>query len=415
MSQLGQAKLKGFKAEPSVQNDPQPSMEEQTVVEVHVQPVMADPTAGQKDPQPVMEEPPVSGTDPQPSAAEPSDKAAPQAQTETRSGPGPSTQRLPEQMMHKNRLQEYTQRSSIPLPIYHTVNEGFQHAPRFRSTVLVDGASYTSPNSFSHRKAAEQDVAKLALECISQKIKDEGCPLIREDTIFCKSILNEYAVKMNLEKPIYNTVQSEGLLPIFESSLVFSGTRYTGDAGRNKKEAEQLAARAVILSMLGNTGSGTLLSEIIKSKMKLYVALHRVKDARQMQNTSVPGEGHIGITPGISSDKGKEIEVVGGSENLPVTAIAGSSPGELANIPVTHQPAHEFKKPKAEPMPGTITTPIMFVPPVFEQSPVICSTSGKKRNRKNKKKADKKRRIGSQLPVASVLPLNQASPCSVAQ
>ena len=57
---------------------------------------------------------------------------------------------------------------------------------------------------------------------------------------------------MNLEKPTYTTVQPEGLLPVFVSSLVFSGVTYTGDAGRNKKEAEQLAARAVILSILGN-------------------------------------------------------------------------------------------------------------------------------------------------------------------
>lgn len=82
--------------------------------------------------------------------------------------------------MHKNRLQEYTQRSSISLPVYQTVNLGFQHAPKFRSSVLVDGMVYTSPNTFSHRKAAEQDVAKVALECISKKIRDEGCPLIRE-------------------------------------------------------------------------------------------------------------------------------------------------------------------------------------------------------------------------------------------
>ena len=87
---------------------------------------------------------------------------------------------LPELLMHKNRLQEYTQRSAIPLPIYQTFNEGFQHAPKFRSAVLVDGETYKSPNSFSHRKAAEQDVARIALESISKKIKDEGCPLIRE-------------------------------------------------------------------------------------------------------------------------------------------------------------------------------------------------------------------------------------------
>lgn len=69
--------------------------------------------------------------------------------------------------------------------------------------------------------------------------------------MFCKSILHEFAVKMNLEMPTYNTIQPQGLLPVFISSLVFNGEMYTGEAGRNKKEAEQLAARAVILSILG--------------------------------------------------------------------------------------------------------------------------------------------------------------------
>lgn len=78
---------------------------------------------------------------------------------------------------------------------------------------------------------------------------------IVQDTVFCKSILNEYATKMNLEKPTYttrSTIQPKGLLPVFISSLVFNGVNYTGEVGRNKKEAEQLAARAVILSIFGN-------------------------------------------------------------------------------------------------------------------------------------------------------------------
>lgn len=69
--------------------------------------------------------------------------------------------------------------------------------------------------------------------------------------MFCKSILNEFAVKMNMEKPTYNTIRHEGQLPIFVSSLSFNGELYTGDPSKNKKEAEQLAARVVILSLLG--------------------------------------------------------------------------------------------------------------------------------------------------------------------
>jgi len=63
--------------------------------------------------------------------------------------------------------------------------------------------------------------------------------------------LNEYATKLNLEGPTYKTVQKEGLLPVFISSLVFNGSIYTGDAARNKKDAEQLAAGSAILSIQG--------------------------------------------------------------------------------------------------------------------------------------------------------------------
>ena len=70
--------------------------------------------------------------------------------------------------------------------------------------------------------------------------------------VLCKSILNEFAIKMNLEKPTYNTAQpeSKGLLPVF-SSLDFNGISYTDGHSGNKKEVEQLAALAIIISLLG--------------------------------------------------------------------------------------------------------------------------------------------------------------------
>lgn len=63
--------------------------------------------------------------------------------------------------------------------------------------------------------------------------------------------MNEYAVKLSLPRPTFNTVPQEGSIPGFISSLVFNGTSYTGDAAKSKKDAEQLAARAAILSLLG--------------------------------------------------------------------------------------------------------------------------------------------------------------------
>lgn len=85
---------------------------------------------------------------------------------------------LGERQLYKNRLQEYTQRLGLPFPVYQTTNEGFQHAPRFRSTVLVDGSSYTSTDTFLQRKAAEQDASRVALDELTPKMKDEGRRLI---------------------------------------------------------------------------------------------------------------------------------------------------------------------------------------------------------------------------------------------
>ncbi|XWS30809.1 hypothetical protein CRYUN_Cryun23aG0021800 [Craigia yunnanensis] len=301
-----------------------------------------------------------------------------------------------EPLMHKNRLQEFSQRSSIPLPVYQTFNEGSLHPPKFRSTVLVDGISYTSVNTFSHRKAAEQDVAKYALECISKKLKDEGCPLIREDTVLCKSILNEFAVKMNLEMPTYNTIQSGGLLPLFVSYLVFNGVTYSGETGRNKKEAEQLAARAAILSLLDDSKHGTFLLEIIKSKARFYVALNKVK------NSSIL---HLGTTPAGANTlilNNKEVETAAVSNSVQTSASLQPSAG-------AEHPHHEFKIPKSEQVPECVDLPITFMPPVVEQASGVGENSSRKRCRKKKRaKLD----TDTQL-AATAVPLNQTAACSV--
>ncbi|KAG5035139.1 hypothetical protein JHK87_010049 [Glycine soja] len=68
--------------------------------------------------------------------------------------------------------------SGIQFPVYHTINEGQDHIPKFRSTVWVAEMRYTSPSTFSQKKAAEQDVARLALEGILHRTRDEGLFLV---------------------------------------------------------------------------------------------------------------------------------------------------------------------------------------------------------------------------------------------
>ncbi|RYR61293.1 hypothetical protein Ahy_A04g018447 [Arachis hypogaea] len=126
-----------------------------------------------------------------------------------------------EHLIYKNRLQEFVQRSNIPFSGYLMTNEGSQHAPKFRTTMWLDGTSYTSQMTFSQKKTAEQDAARIALESLKKKIKDDRCPL---DILISKSIMNEYAIKLNVEEPTYNTVQLERLLSHFMSFVIFNAS-----------------------------------------------------------------------------------------------------------------------------------------------------------------------------------------------
>ncbi|CAK9185589.1 unnamed protein product [Ilex paraguariensis] len=190
--------------------------------------------------------------------------------------PSPFNATLPEQLRCKNRLQEYTQKSGLPLPVYQTVNEGFSHAPKFRSTVLVAGTKYTSRLTFSHRKEAKKDVAKHALKCISKMTKDEGLSLVPQK---------------NVDVPKYiTTTSAEWSRPGFVSKLVFDGKTYTGNVAGSKKVAEQLVARHAIQSLLGSD-SGTL-SQIVQSKGKLHAALYTT------------------VQPGISSHQRTNIPII---------------------------------------------------------------------------------------------------------
>ncbi|KAK4367923.1 hypothetical protein RND71_011715 [Anisodus tanguticus] len=319
--------------------------------------------------------------------------------------------------MHKSRLQEFTQQSSLDFPVYQTFSLDSPHVPLFRSSVLVDGFWYTSPSTFSHKKAAEQDAVRVALISMKDKMKHEGCPLIREpnsrgsalvhfcslfdlnewvsiafyfrpgrrcdggmsqDTLFCKSIMNEYAIKMNLEKPTYQTVQYGAMPPVFKSTLVFNGTHYMGETGKKKKEAEQLAARAAVISIL-DSNSGTLMLEIIKSKRKLYAALGNIQDTGDFNAGFMPTE----LGRPVHVDKRKEVEVIeGAGEN---TGLLAYSLGQPSDVQAPNQ-LRVFKRPTPGTSPVEVAPPIAFVPPVLDPS-LLCSTSGKKKQ--NKKKAEK--------------------------
>ncbi|XP_052196095.1 double-stranded RNA-binding protein 4-like isoform X2 [Diospyros lotus] len=255
--------------------------------------------------------------------------------------------------------------------------EGDQHPPRFRSTVLIKGDYYNSAGTFANRTAAEKDAARAALVGVSQKSRHEMTLFTFEVPIFCKAILNEYAMKMKIQKPAYNTIKQGGLVPAFVSSLVFNGVTYTGLEGKNKKNAERLAARAVILSLLGNSDSRTVLSEIIKSN-RFYAASHIVNEPNSTHDVIMTVAANTGSL-GLTQSKKNEVEAGGSTLKVPSTGVPETGPGKLNNVPATDQPFHESKKPRLE-QPSDADTPFL------DLTLAIGSSSTRTQNVENKKK-----------------------------
>ena len=81
---------------------------------------------------------------------------------------------------YKSLLIQHAQKVWKQQPLYLTINEGSGHAPKFRCTVLVDGVSYTSPDTFQQRKTAEMDASRITYFDLLQKLKNEALRLVRE-------------------------------------------------------------------------------------------------------------------------------------------------------------------------------------------------------------------------------------------
>jgi hypothetical protein len=78
----------------------------------------------------------------------------------------------------KSGLIEFALKSKMKVPEFHSRNEGQSHAPKFRSSVMVDGLVFTTEQTFSHRKVADEEVSRSALEWLINKIIPEGYSLI---------------------------------------------------------------------------------------------------------------------------------------------------------------------------------------------------------------------------------------------
>ncbi|KAL3613114.1 hypothetical protein CASFOL_042803 [Castilleja foliolosa] len=135
-----------------------------------------------------------------------------------------------------------------------------EHEPQDWSLIWIDRPYFVLKNQNKKPILCHRCNAEVA----------EKHEIIKEKFVFCKSIVNEYAMEMrlNMKQPTYKTNQAETSIPKFVSSLQLNGFTYTGQVSGNKKDAEESAACIAVISILVSKSS--TMYEIVKSKLELY-------------------------------------------------------------------------------------------------------------------------------------------------
>ncbi|KAG5040354.1 hypothetical protein JHK85_012830 [Glycine max] len=71
--------------------------------------------------------------------------------------------------MYKNQLQELAQRSCFNLPSYTSIQEGPDHALRFKATINFNGKIFETPHYCSTLRQAAHSAAEVALNSLSHR------------------------------------------------------------------------------------------------------------------------------------------------------------------------------------------------------------------------------------------------------
>ncbi|XP_058755693.1 double-stranded RNA-binding protein 1-like [Vicia villosa] len=173
--------------------------------------------------------------------------------------------------MYKTQLQHLCHQRKWSLPKYSVMYDGPQHKPIYKAYVLVNGVTFTSSDTFSSSKEAQNQAAKSAFLNLSspssrssiptdeygpkeevEAVKSQETPVIRTETArLSKQQLQNYARKNNLEQPVY-TIKNEGLLHDirFKASVVIGGKSFDSQTFFNtRKEAEQAAAKVALMEL----------------------------------------------------------------------------------------------------------------------------------------------------------------------
>ncbi|CAJ2668569.1 unnamed protein product [Trifolium pratense] len=166
--------------------------------------------------------------------------------------------------MYKTQLQHLCQRQRWSLPEYSHMNEGLQHKPSYKASVVVNGVTFTSSDTFNSSKEAQNQAAMKAFfnfsspppsaptkEKVEVSKPQKSSVIVTDTDRLSKNHLNNYARKNNLDPPVYKTI-AEGLPHDihYKATVFIDGKSFESPTFFNTiRDAEQAAAKIALMEL----------------------------------------------------------------------------------------------------------------------------------------------------------------------
>ncbi|XP_045816874.1 double-stranded RNA-binding protein 1-like [Trifolium pratense] len=189
--------------------------------------------------------------------------------------------------MYKTQLQQLCQRQRWSLPEYSHMNEGLQHKPSYKASVVVNGVTFTSSDTFNSSKEAQNQAAMKAFYNFSS-------PPPSDTDRLSKNHLNNYARKNNLDPPVYKTI-AEGLPHDihYKATVFIDGKSFESPTFFNTiRDAEQAAAK-IALKELPISVDVFQKDESCPSKSLLLELTQREGFCKPTYKTTESGSSHL--------------------------------------------------------------------------------------------------------------------------
>ncbi|KAI3747803.1 hypothetical protein L6452_10467 [Arctium lappa] len=317
----------------------------------------------------------------------------------------------------KSILVEYAARKNIQKPTYET-SQLNTPVPVFRSSLVFNDVSCTGDDCKT-KKEAEQSAARVAILKYLDSCADSDSESVMSEIINCK--FRNYAEMKNIPCALHGTNAVVQTNVVVQTGVDNNTDAVVQTGVDNNTDAVVQTGVDNNIHAVVQTGVVNNTNAVVQTGVDNCVTLNegKVEEGTKMLNTTALPEPslvqgtiiHARHIPEESTQALTSVNPVptvltqapyAGTNSAPISSgVSAPSLEYLARIIANHLSSNMVRAANSEAS-SAIVAPLSLPSPILTQPTVVSQTSSKKRNRKNKKNAQKKMRAGDQCYFSAI-------------